>query len=148
MLSSETNALSLPWAFHHIGLACRKIEPELAELGRLGYSAETAVIHDPVQKVRVQFASGPGPRIELIEPTDASSPVEGVLARGTKLYHLGYESAAFDHCLALLQQERFRLVAPVSSAVAFGMRRIAFLLSPNINLVELIEGPSITAPDR
>jgi len=139
MVVSEKSSLSLPWRFHHIGLACRHIEPELAELQRLGYSPETPVIEDPVQRVRVQFASGIGPRIELIEPTHAGSPVQGVLDRGTKLYHLGYESADFDHCLELLQKDRFRLVTPVSLAVAFAMRRIAFLLSPNINLIELIE---------
>src|SRR3954453_808034 len=77
--------------FHHVGMACRRIAAELPELAVMGYVPEGPLITDPIQQVRIQFVTGGGPRVELIEPAGPQSPVDGVLKRGSKFYHLAYE---------------------------------------------------------
>lgn len=125
--------------FHHVGLACRDISEEVAGLTAIGYAAEGPPIEDPIQKVRVQFFAGSGPRIELISPTAPESPVSGILKRGTKFYHLAYEVGNIEASIELLQSAAFRATGPAAPAVAFAMRRIVFLMSKSGILVELIE---------
>lgn len=125
--------------FHHVGLACAKIAAELPDLAALGYVPEGEIVEDPIQKVRLQFMVGGGPRLELIEPAAADSPVQGVLRRGSKFYHLAYEAADFDAAVAELERRKFAPIGPAAPARAFGMRRIVFMVSPTLTLVELIE---------
>jgi methylmalonyl-CoA/ethylmalonyl-CoA epimerase len=141
-MADNSAANSFPGTFHHIGLACRNIDSEMPGLRQLGYTAEGDAVEDPLQQVRVQFFTGGGPRIELVVPTTADSPVSGLIKRGTRLYHLAYVVPDLDAAVAELERERFRCVSLPAPAVAFGMRRIVFLLSDTGMLIELIEGPS------
>lgn len=129
--------------FHHIGLACHSIALEEPFMADLGLVAEGIPIDDPIQNVRVQFYSGPGPRIELIEPLGPQSPIQGVLKRGTRLYHLAYTSTEFDICYAELSGRGYRAMTEPAPAAAFDMNRIVFMLSPTLMLIELIDaGPT------
>jgi methylmalonyl-CoA/ethylmalonyl-CoA epimerase len=125
--------------FHHLGMACRKIATELPELAIVGYSPEGPIFEDPIQQVRIQFVSGGGPRLELIEPAGAQSPVEGILKRRSKFYHLGYEVDRLDDAIAYFRERQYFPVSSPAPAVAFGMRRIVFLASATRTLIELIE---------
>src|SRR5882757_1323399 len=89
--------------FHHVGMACRRIAAELPELAVIGYVPEGPLITDPIQQVRIQFVTGGGPRIELIEPAGPQSPVDGVLKRGSKFYHLAYEVERLDEAVEHLK---------------------------------------------
>ena len=125
--------------FHHLGVACRDLDREFDSWERLGYRAEGGAFHDPIQKVHGRFIVGPGPRLELLAPAGPGSPVDGVLDRGGKIYHQGFEAFGFDAALADLQTSGARLVAPPAPAVAFDGRRIAFLMTNTLNLIEIIE---------
>jgi methylmalonyl-CoA/ethylmalonyl-CoA epimerase len=125
--------------FHHLGMACRKIAAELTELAIAGYRPEGPIFEDPIQQVRIQFVSGGGPRLELIEPAGAQSPVEGILKRGGKFYHLAYEVGRLDDAIACFRERQYLPVSPPAPAVAFDMRRIVFLASATRTLIELIE---------
>ena len=106
--------------FHHLGMACRKIATELPELAIVGYSPEGPIFEDPIQQVRIQFVSGGGPRLELIEPASAQSPVEGILKRRSKFYHLGYEVDRLDDAIAYFRERQYFPVSSPAPAVAFG----------------------------
>lgn len=125
--------------FHHIGIACRKLDAEQACWSVLGYTLESPEFEDPVQKVRGRFLTGPGPRLELLAPTAEDSPVQGVLQRRTKMYHQAFETREFDKALAALEDTGARRTAEPAPAIAFGGRRIVFLMLPNGNLLEIIE---------
>lgn len=125
--------------FHHIGIACRKLDAEQAYWSVLGYTLESPEFEDPVQKVRGRFLTGPGPRLELLAPTAEDSPVQGVLQRRTKMYHQAFETREFDKALAALEDTGARRTAEPAAAIAFGGRRIVFLMLPNGNLLEIIE---------
>jgi len=124
--------------FHHVGLACRSIAEETQIISALGYASEGAAVEDPIQKVRVQFFAGAGPRVELIEPTASDSPVAGILKRGTKFYHVAYEVENVDQAVRDLEGASFRALGPAAPAKAFGMRRIVFMMSATGTVIELI----------
>lgn len=63
----------------------------------------------------------------------------GVLKRGSKFYHHAYEVSRFDDAIASFRAQRFVPVSAPAPAVAFDMRRIVFLASAALTLVELIE---------
>jgi len=125
--------------FHHVGMACRSIAAELPELALMGYKAEGPRFQDPIQQVFIQFVTGGGPRLELIQPASSESPVNGVLKRGSKFYHLAYEVSQLEAAIDQFKQKKFFPVASPAPAVAFGMRRIVFLTSETFTLIELIE---------
>ena len=125
--------------FHHLGLACRDLARESASWTGLGYRLEGEVFLDPLQKIRGCFLVGPGPRLELLTPEGDGSPIEGYLARGTKIYHQAFETDAFASDLDGLTARGRKVTAGPIPAVAFGGRNIAFVLLPTLNLIELIE---------
>lgn len=105
----------------------------------LGYTAEAPDFHDPIQQVRGRFLVGPGPRLELLIPSAAGSPVEGVLQRHGKIYHQAFLTPKLEETIAAARAARCKLVVEPVPAVAFDGRLIAFLLMPNMNLLELID---------
>lgn len=127
-------------AFHHVGVACADIEAEAARLAPLGYAPEAAPFVDPVQGVRGMFLTGQAPRLELLEPLEADRPgvLTSYLARETKLYHLAYLTSDLDKAIDNLRRERAKLIVAPVPAVAFDGRPIAFLVLPNLMLVELV----------
>ena len=126
--------------FHHVGIACHRIERTLPFYLSLGYSA-APVIDDPVQHVRVCFLDkSDAPRLELLEPLDDSSPVARTLSTaGVTPYHLCYEVSDIERAIQLLRGERFLLVNGPVEAPAMDNRRVAFLFKKDTGLLELVE---------
>ena len=124
--------------FHHVGVACENIEQEAAHLATLGYVREGSVFEDPVQGVRGLFVGGQAPRLELLEPLGTSGVLTPWLKAGVKLYHLAYEAGGLEPAIAEMRKQRAKLIVPPVPAVAFGGRRIAFVMLPTRLLVELI----------
>ncbi|MFN3431705.1 MAG: VOC family protein [Candidatus Sericytochromatia bacterium] len=126
-------------AFHHMGLACRDLDTEIAAWAILGYRLEGSPFEDPIQRVRGCFVVGAGPRLELLMPLDDTSPVMPWLAKGVKFYHQAFETVDIRRALDTLKARRGKVVVPPTPAVAFQGREIAFVLFPNMMLIELIQ---------
>ena len=56
------------------------------------------------------------------------------------MYHQAFEVPVLDDAISYLAGYRARVLSPPKPAIAFGGRRIAFMLQPNRSIVELIEG--------
>ena len=84
------------------------------------------------------MTSGAG-RIELVEALPGSEALASWLQRGFAIYHLAFEVSGLEPTIDRLDQAGARLVSPPRPAVAFGGRRVAFCMRPNLILVELIE---------
>jgi glyoxalase/bleomycin resistance protein/dioxygenase superfamily protein len=125
--------------FHHIGVACRDIDREARAFAALGYTIDGQIFSDPLQKIRGCFLTGAGPRIELLAPLDDSSPLLPWLEKGIKMYHQAFEVESMEKTIAALCESRAVVLSPPKPAVAFDGRSIAFLMLPNLLLVELIE---------
>ena len=129
--------------FHHVGYATDSIERYLADYMQPLFQpvAVSDVVADPIQKVAVCFATMEGGTvIELVEPLGEDSPVHAVIgsARGG-VYHLCYEVQDLDAEIRRFRQKRCLPLGRPVPAAAFGNRRIVFLMTPQKDLIELLE---------
>jgi methylmalonyl-CoA/ethylmalonyl-CoA epimerase len=129
--------------FHHIGLACRDMEKEAEALRLLGYELEGERFTDPLQKIHGCFLAGIGPRIELLAPLDESSPIISWLNKDVKMYHQAYEVESIEQAITSLTRQHAVVLSRPKPAIAFGGRKVAFLMIPNRLLVEVIECPEL-----
>ena len=127
----------------HIGYAVRSIQDYLDEFYVPLFEPASIgpIVTDPEQRVRVAFVTlEGGERIELIEPIGDSSPVSRYLTdpRGG-LYHVCYSTDSLEESISDLRGRRCMLVSGPTPAAAFAGRRIAFLLTPQRDIIELVE---------
>ena len=67
--------------FHHIGVACIKIERSIKIYKKLGYSS-SEIIYDPVQNVNLCFLKKKdSPMIELVGCNDTNSNLNNILKK-------------------------------------------------------------------
>ena len=126
--------------YHHTGVACHRLEDEKRwYTGSLGYEPEGEIFTDPLQGIRGCFLTSGPSRIELVEALPGSEALTSWLQRGFAIYHLAFEVSGLEATIDRLDQAGARLVSPPKPAVAFGGRRVAFCMRPNLILVELIE---------
>jgi methylmalonyl-CoA/ethylmalonyl-CoA epimerase len=132
-------AESLGLTFHHVGVACASIAREVSSYERLGYAREGPVYRDTGQKIEALFLAGAGPRLELVKPLGPDSPAATWIRRGARLYHLAYEADDLTAALeAMREKARAKVLVEPVAAVAFEGRAIAFVMLPNLLLVELV----------
>ena len=112
---------------NHIGIAVNSLEASIPFYrDQLGMRLEgTEVVAD--QKVKVAFLQVGESRIELLEPTDESSPVAKYLAKkGEGIHHIAYEVEDIAATLEALKQAEVRLIDETPRNGAHGST-IAFL---------------------
>ena len=105
------------------------------------------IIHDPIQRVKVSFLAMPGSEVqmELVEPAGDDSPVRAFLEKGGGLHHICYEVADCEQALAAMRQRGALLVRRPKPAVAFNGRSIAWVLTAEKLLLELLERSSASS---
>lgn len=132
---------------HHVGVVVRDIEAEIDGFARSigGARWDGRIFHDPLQKVKVTFIESTAgePQIELVEPAADDSPVWGFLRAGGGLHHLCYEVDDLDSYLFELRKAGSKTVRPPLPAVAFGGRRIAWVVTRAKLLLEFLEGATV-----
>lgn len=125
---------------HHFGLATDDLARSIETLRLLGYYVGEITL-DPIQRVRVAFASRPEEvMIELVCDIDANGPTHRIVSKtGNGLYHICYEVDSLEETILKLRDKGFLLRhAPVPAAACDG-KRIAWMYSRYIGLVELLE---------
>jgi methylmalonyl-CoA/ethylmalonyl-CoA epimerase len=137
MLNSDRPTL------HHIGFVVASIAPAMEGFQRsLDASWDRNVFEDPSQKVRVAFLTTRAgePQIELVEPLTDRSPVHRFLReRGGGLHHFCYETNNLEAEVRSFRSRQAILVSHPVPAVAFDGRRIAWVLTRENLLIELLE---------
>jgi methylmalonyl-CoA/ethylmalonyl-CoA epimerase len=125
--------------FHHVGVACRSIDRSRRSFQIMGYNDEGQSVIDPLQGVRIQFMTGSGPRVELLEPADDTSPLHSwTRSAPTVGYHFGYEVLDLETSMGNLLHHGARTVRVPLPAVAFNGRKVCFLATRSGFLIELI----------
>ena len=122
--------------FHHIGIACRDIAEEMGAWKVLGYQLEGEQFEDPAQGIEGIFMTGAGPRLELLHSMPGRITLKPWIERGIKMYHQAFLTADIHASIVELEEERARVVVEPTPAVAFAGRPIAFLMLPNLSLIE------------
>lgn len=129
---------------HHVGFVVASIEEASPKFAlSLAVSTVSEVFHDRLQGVRVIFLYPPGSvAIELVEPAPiggSSSPVTSFLNRGGGLHHICYEVSDLEQQIEEMQSRKCLLLRPPKAAVAFGGRRIAWIITAEKLLLEYLE---------
>lgn len=128
---------------HHVGFVVADISTAMEGFVRsLGATWDRRTFNDPNQKVRVAFLEvrAGDPLIELVEPAGDDSPVRSFLAeRGGGMHHVCYEVLDLEGQMAEMKARGAMIVRRPRPAVAFDGRRIAWLLTAEKLLVELLE---------
>jgi methylmalonyl-CoA/ethylmalonyl-CoA epimerase len=125
---------------HHYGLATDNLERSIETLRSLGYHVGLITL-DPVQRVRVAFASRPQEAmIELICDVDANGPTHGIVSKiGNGLYHICYDVDNLGETMMKLRDKGFLLTHAPVPAIACDSKRIAWMYNRYIGLIELLE---------
>ena len=123
----------------HIGYAVKNIDKAIESLKILGYDFEP-VINDEDRDVYIAFGEMNGYRIELVAPIREGSPVDMQLSKmGPTPYHICYCSDSIEQDIKRLEENRFRVTIPLTPAVAFKHKRVVFLYSLSVGLIEIVE---------
>jgi len=126
----------------HYGIVVRNISRHIEQYLLPFFPADSLgpVIHDPLQKVNVCFLQLSGGTLELIEPCHDDSPVSAILKRRPAgHHHVCLIVQHLDHVLEDCERAGMVIVSAPMPAVAFGGRRIAFVISRDSLLWELLE---------
>ena len=125
----------------HIGYAVKRIDRAITAFQKLGYEFEP-VIDDTDRNVKLAFGSKDSYRIELVAPLDKKleSPVDQYLSNvvGTP-YHICYESESLDVEIEELKAQGYKVVIEPRPAVAFGGRKVVFMMNIGFGLMEIVE---------
>lgn len=135
---------------NHIGLVSQNMAEFVKIFRLLGLDEVTHPETDPLQKVSASFITADGEvHIEILEPTDDSSPITHFLKkRGAGLHHLCFEVDDIKEIADKLVKEGFQMVCPPVDCAAYDRSfkrrcrqptKIAFLLLPNKILIEFLQ---------
>ncbi len=133
---------------HHLAIVVADIERS-AEFYKttMNITPVTKIIHDPQQKAHIQFLAGPilGPlQLELLTPDSDDSPLALALKKGGGPNHLCFEVANLDQVLELARRQGSRIICEPVEAPALTNRKIAFVFTPDQQIVEFVQGSAET----
>lgn len=132
-----------PLFLHHVGFVVPEIGAGMqAFVASLGATWDGIVFEDPLQKVKVAFLTirTGDAQIELVAPDSPDSPVLRFLEeRGGGMHHLCYQVDDLEQQMAAMKARGALIMRRPKPAVAFEGRRIAWMLTREKLLVELLE---------
>lgn len=131
-------------SLHHIGYVVPSIAESLVRWrATLSVVSVSESFEDEIQRARVlflTFASG-GTLLELVEPLTADSPVARFLQKGGGLHHICFEVDDLEEQIRHVKAQQALLIRHPKPAIAFGGRRIAWMMTRDKLLVEYLERP-------
>lgn len=124
---------------HHIGYLVKKIEKAKNTFESLGYLTRQDTVYDDIRKVNICFVEKDGYLIELISPVSDDSVVSGLLKKyKNSPYHICYETDNLETAFADLTSNGFTAIDTPTPAPALDGRKVVFLTSSAIGMVELL----------
>ncbi|HTT14362.1 MAG TPA: methylmalonyl-CoA epimerase [Thermoplasmata archaeon] len=127
----------------HVGIAVNQLDAAVERWRPLLGAPDSPPEVVASNRVRVAFLAGGTTHVELLEPTDADSPVAKFLAsRGEGVHHLAFRVPSVDEALAQVVARGDRIVDRAARPGARG-RRVGFAHPSAFGgvLVEFVEGP-------
>jgi methylmalonyl-CoA/ethylmalonyl-CoA epimerase len=125
---------------HHVGYLVKHIDPAIVSFQKLGFSLTGSVTHDEHRKVDIAFLENGSYRVELVSPYSEDSVVFGLLkVYRNAPYHLCYISTDLVKDAEALSHQGFMIFEPECPAPAISNRKVIFLMSASIGIIELVE---------
>ena len=123
----------------HIGYAVKNIEKAKRAMSVLGYVFDDT-IEDQDRNIYISFGELDGYKVELVAPIKAGSPVDMHLAKiGPTPYHICYKSDEIEADIEALVLNKFKIAVPLAPAIAFHGKRVVFMYSLSVGLIEIVE---------
>jgi methylmalonyl-CoA/ethylmalonyl-CoA epimerase len=127
----------------HIGYAVKKLNLARKSFETLGFEFEE-IIEDSKRNLQIQFGKYKlgGYCIELVSPLNKNddSPVDSYLGKlGPTPYHICYRTKNLECAVGELEKNGFKVTLPPSEAIAFGNRKVVFMMNLGIGLREVVE---------
>ena len=125
---------------HHIGCAVRSISESAGTYANvMGFKNVSQVYELSEIGINACFIElNNGVFIELIEPRGTDSIINNYLKKGISYYHIGYMVDDIDALVKELLNKDFKEISSVYSP-AFGNRKCVFMLTPELQMIELID---------
>lgn len=124
----------------HIGYLVKNIGKAKSVFCALGFQPVSEVCRDEYRDVDICFLEKDGYTIELVSPFSDDSVVADLIKKVKNMpYHICYEVSDLSSGIADLRKEGFVPIGEPAPAPAFGMRRVCFLQSARIGMIELLE---------
>ena len=127
---------------HHMGFVVADIATAMPAFARsMAAEWDGHIFEDPLQKAKVAFmTTRPGDaQIELVQPRVRALRCSAFCSTGGGMHHLCYEVADLETELAAFRSRGAAIASRPKPAVAFGGRRIAWVITSEKFLVELLE---------
>lgn len=125
---------------HHIGYLVKKIEKARDQFCVLGFQPVSEVVYDSYRDVDIIFMEKDGYVIELVSPKSDKSVVAKLIKTYKNApYHICYEVDDLESELKRLEASGFTRIDESCPAPALGGRRVCFLLSARMGMIELLE---------
>ena len=126
---------------HHIGYLVKKIDKAKDSFISIGFSVKQETIYDQFRDVNILFMEKDGYMIELVSPHSEKSVVAHLMKTyKNSPYHICYESENFNEDTTSLAKKGFMSIDQPAPAPALNGRRVCFFISPQIGIIELLEG--------
>lgn len=129
---------------HHLGIAVADLMNSIKGYGGLGWRWNGEIIEDAERNVKLAFLSrdDADELIELVCPMNDKSPVSNTLLTMKNIaapYHICYVVKDIEKVIRILKGRNYTLTSVLKPAIAFSDRRVAFMLSRDAGLIELLE---------
>lgn len=129
---------------HHIGYLVKKMERAVCSFQELGYEIVQDTVHDEIRRVNICFLQKDGCCIELVSPASEDSVVSGLLKKyRNSPYHICYETEHFEEDYQSLRSGGFISIDTPTPAPALQNRKVVFLTSPAMGMIELLESSPV-----
>lgn len=124
---------------HHFGCLTENIESSIFIYRQMGFQNISEIFSISTQKVRVCFIeTGSNVYLELVEFNPDNASLGKIFKSKNPYYHVGYLVDNISDAILHLKTSGFYLINQFSSE-AFQGRMCAFMYSPEMHLIELIE---------
>jgi hypothetical protein len=123
---------------HHFGYATKNITETEHLFQKLGFIADSDLIHDEILGVSIKFykIESSTARLEIVSPIDQiNNPINLILRKRPGLYHIGFLSNNFSETAKILN---LRSISESMPAKAFNGAHVQFFVSKDLSVIELI----------
>lgn len=125
---------------HHIGYLARNLENTKQEFLKLGFTIEKNTIYDSIRKINIIILSNEHYCVELIQPKDKESPLYSLLKKyQNTAYHFCYITSKISIDIKRFEEHGYKLIQYPQKAVCFEDKLVAFLMHPDMGIIELVE---------
>ena len=126
---------------HHVGYLVKRPDKAKESFISIGFSVKQESMYDQLRDVNILFMEKDGYVIELVSPNSEKSVVAQLMKTyKNSPYHICYESEYFDEDIKNLAKNGFMSIDQPLPAPALDGRRVCFFMSPQIGIIELLEG--------